>query len=93
MNDQKREKLIRFIDRMTPEQEARLERLVEDDALFLFLAWLQATRTVGRGLGFLGLVARKSIMALVWILTPIVVMKWLLSGEVTLQEIFKWFTK
>ena len=93
MNDQKREKLIRFIDRMTPEQEKRLERLVEDDALFLFLAWLQATRTVGSGLGILGMLARKSIMALVWILTPIVVMKWLLSGEVTLQEIVKWFSK
>lgn len=93
MNDQRREKFIRFIDRMTPEQEKRLERLVDDDALFLFLAWLQATRTVGSGLEILGMLARKSIMALVWILTPIVVMKWLLSGEVTLQEIFKWFSK
>lgn len=93
MNDQRREKFIRFIDRMTPEQEKRLERLVDDDGLFLFLAWLQASKTVGKGLGFLGLVARKSIMALVWILTPIVVMKWLLSGEVTLQEIFKWLGK
>lgn len=93
MNQQTRDKVVRFLDRMTPEQEARLERLVDDEALFLFLAWLQATKTVGKGLGFLGLLARKGIMALVWILTPIVVIKLLVSGEITLQEIARWFAK
>lgn len=93
MNEKTQQKVLRFLDRMTPEQEARLERLVDDDALFLFLAWLQASRTVGRGLGFIGMVARKGIMAAVWILTPIVVVKLLLSGEITLQEIAKWFAK
>ena len=91
MNIDTKDKFIRFIDRMTPEQEARLERLVDDDDLLTFLAWFQSAKVVGRGIGVFTTLVRKGIMALVYILIPLVVLKWLLSGEITLREVLQWF--
>lgn len=93
MNQSTQKTVERLIDKLTPEQEARLLKLIENEDLFLFLAWLQSAKVVGTGVGVISLMVRKAIMALVWLLVPIVVIKWLISGEVTFQEIVKWFGK
>ena len=93
MDRERQERLIRFFDKMTPEMEDRLFRLIEDDHLLLFMAWVKSAKVVGSGISLFSMLVRKSIMALVWILVPFTVLKWLLTGEVTLTELFKWLGK
>ena len=90
MNQNSQKTVERLIDNLTPEQEKKLIKLIESDDLFIFLAWLQSAKVVGSGVGVVSMLMRKIIMAIVWLLVPIVVIKWLLSGEVTSQEILKW---